>query len=159
MNGPDRSFTTPQRADKARHVSLGGLARTCCLALVAQLLLVGEPAAQARVFSDGFEDCFPGQKRTWSGAGDGVSWSIPGNWQGAMVPADGDSVSIPVFSPLAVVYDSALGSRTVRCLDSNRALSVTGGSIEILQAAGLNAGLTVTDGAIRVTGRLRVEVP
>ncbi|WP_423925032.1 hypothetical protein [Dokdonella sp.] len=119
---------------------------------------MGELDAQEYIFSDGFEGCAPGQKLYWDGGGDAISWASPGNWQGDVIPADGDSVSIPIPNPQAIVYGSSLGVRSVRCLESNRGLSVTGGSLEIVNAGSVNSSITVTSGDIKVTGRLRVEV-
>lgn len=135
-----------------------GLLTSCFLAILAQPLFIGELDAQEFIFSDGFEDCSPGERVFWDGGGDGVSWSNAANWQGNAIPAGGDSVSVPVFSPQAFVYDSSLGTRGIRCLDSRRALSVTGGNLAISRTGTVSSSVTVSGGALKVTGRLRVEV-
>lgn len=134
------------------------LLNNCFLAILAQLLLIGALHAQGLVFSDSFEGCFPGKMVVWDGGGDGVSWAGPANWQGNQIPADGDSVSIQISGPQSIVYSNSLGTRSIRCLDSNRALSVTGGNLELLETGNVNSSITVAGGALKVTGRLRVEV-
>lgn len=143
---------------RTEEFEINSLIKACFLTIFAQLPLVGDLAAQEFVFSDGFEDCSPGQRVYWDGGGDGVAWAGPANWQGDVVPAEGDSVSIPMVSPQEIRYDSSMGARSVRCLDSNRALSVTGGTLEILSTGSVNSSIKVTGGSIRVTGRLRSVV-
>lgn len=122
------------------------------------MLMIGKSGAAQLIFANGFETCFPGQTQVWDGGGDNVHWADPGNWVGNVVPANNDSVSIPVVVPQVVVYDQSMGTRVVRCLDSKRALSVTGGNLEILDSGRVDSSVSVTDGAVKVTGRLRVEV-
>jgi len=136
---------------------MNGLLNACFLAILAQLLFSGELAAQELIFSDSFELCFPGDRVFWDGGGDGVSWADPANWQGDVIPADGDSVSVQVFSQQMTVYDNSLGTRGIRCLDSNRGLSVTGGNLEILETGRVSSSISITGGSLKVTGNLRVE--
>lgn len=129
------------------------------LTILAQLLFIGKLDAQSLIFSDSFESCFPGSLIVWDAGGDGVSWANAANWQGNSVPADGDSVSIQIPGAQTIVYDNTLGTRSIRCLDSNRALSITGGSLTILETGNLGSSISVVGGALKVTGRLRVELP
>jgi hypothetical protein len=136
---------------------MNGLLNACFLAILAQLLPIGELDAQELIFSNGFELCLPGDRVFWDGGGDGVFWSNAANWQGDVIPADGDSVSVEVFSEQMMVYDNSLGTRGIRCLDSNRALSVTGGNLEILESGRVSSSISITGGSLKVTGSLRVE--
>jgi hypothetical protein len=78
------------------------------------------------------------------------------NWEGDRLPADGDSITIQGSNQQMVVYDDSLDTTSIRCLDSNRALSVTGGLLEISEAAIVSPGITITGGSFRVTGSLSV---
>jgi hypothetical protein len=137
-----------------------GLLTTCILAVLAQFLLISELDAQALIFSNGFENCTPGTTRLWDGGGDGVTWSSPANWQGDVLPVNGDSAHAQTSSPQTIIYGSSAGTRSIRCLDFNRPLSITGGNLEILQSGTVRSPVTVTGGTLKVTGtgRLRVVV-
>ena len=128
----------------------------CISAILAQALLVGHLEADDSIFISGFESCYPGNKLVWDGGGDGVSWADPANWKGDVLPADGDSISIQVFSQQAVIYDNSLDVTSVRCLDTERALVVTGGDLEVTEAGNVSPGIVITGGTFRVTGGLRV---
>ncbi|MGH7132615.1 MAG: GC-type dockerin domain-anchored protein [Phycisphaerales bacterium] len=65
---------------------------------------------------------------TWTGAGDGTTWTSPANWQGG-VPGAGDNVIINSGTPTLAVPASING------------LTVTGGTLT------LNAGLTINGAA------------
>lgn len=132
--------------------------KACLLGVLALPLFIGELHAQEFVFSDGFEDCSPGTRVFWDGGGDGISWISAANWQGNAIPAEGDSVSVRIFSPQTIVYGNALGTRSISCLDSTRALSVTGGNLEITKSGTVGSSVTVSGGTLKVTGQLRVEV-
>jgi len=138
-------------------LEINKLLKFCCFFILAQILLIDNSAAQALIFKDSFENCLPGATLIWDGGGDNVLWADPANWQGNLTPANGDSVSIQIPGQQAIVFDSSLGSREIRCLSSERALSITGGNLEILQSGVINSSVTVTGGSLEVTGRLSAD--
>jgi hypothetical protein len=135
---------------------MNGLFKVCISAILAQVLFVGTLHAQDPIFSNSFETCFPGDRIGWDGGGDGVSWADPFNWEGDELPADGDSILVQILSQQIVSYDSSLETTVIRCLDSNQALSVTGGHLKITESGKVIPRVTITGGTFTVTGGLQV---
>ncbi len=53
---------------------------------------------------------------SWTGNGDGTSWSDPANWLGNSVPIATDDVLINVASNQPVIFDASAGNKTVHSL-------------------------------------------
>jgi len=73
-----------------------------------------------------------------------------------MFPEDGDSVLIQTGGIEIVTYDVSLASTTVRCLESNQQLLMTGGTLSVLETGTIKSRLKVIGGSLKVTGSLRV---
>jgi hypothetical protein len=108
------------------------------------------------IFDSGFESCSPGAKLAWDGGGDGVSWADVANWEGNVLPVDGDSITIQALGQNMLVYDSSLGATRIRCLTSNRQLSITGGHLEVTESAVVSPEIFISGGSLTVTGSLQV---
>jgi len=132
------------------------LLTVCISAIFAQVLLADAVDTQEIIFSNSFETCFPGDRLGWDGGGDGLSWADSVNWEGDALPADGDSALIQMLNQQSISYDNSLQTTIIRCLDSNRALSVTGGHLKIIESAKISPRITITGGTFTVTGGLQV---
>ena len=53
---------------------------------------------------------------TWSGDGDGTTWSDRANWVGGVVPTAADNVVINVAGNPTIIYDASAGSTTIQDL-------------------------------------------
>jgi hypothetical protein len=82
----------------------------------------------------------------WTGAGDDVSWGDPANWSNQAVPTISDDVSITDNSAAPITISS--GAQAVASLTSDRAISITGGSLNVASTANLSAGLNVNGGGL-----------
>ena len=56
-----------------------------------------------------------------------------------------------------MIYDETLGATDIRCLVSNRAISVTGGKLEIIDIGEVRTGITIEGGAFKVIGELQLS--
>jgi len=131
------------------------LLKVCISAVLAQVLFISVLNAQEIIFTDSFENCPPANRVDWDGGGDGVSWSDPLNWEGDVLPVEGNSVSIRAFGKVTVVYDSSAGITNLRCIDSSESLSVTGGELGI-ETGWVSPGLSISHGTLSVAGNLQV---
>ncbi len=88
---------------------------------------------------------------SWTGMGDGTSWSDPNNWSNGALPTSADNVTINVASPLTVAHAS--GTDTVRSLTTNSqvSLNLSGGSLTTL-ANSLIFGGFANSGSLVVAG-------
>ncbi len=88
---------------------------------------------------------------SWTGGGDGKSWSDPNNWAGGAVPGAFAHVTIDVPG-LTVTY--AGGSTSIGSITSEANLVIASGSIQVTSGASdISGTLTVSAGAsLTVTG-------
>ena len=133
------------------------LYRLCVTAILAQFVLVETSHAQS-IFGSGFETlpCVLGKKVSWDGGGDGVSWFDAANWKGDVLPADGNTVSIQMTGQRTISFNKLFNTVSVQCLDSNQALSVAGGTLEIIESGIVSPVITITGGTLKATGDLQV---
>lgn len=110
------------------------------------------------IFKDDFEaiPCALAKKLTWDGGGDGVSWFDAANWTGDVLPSDGESVSIQMTGQQTISFNNSSNTTSVRCLDSNQALSVAGGTLVITENGTVSPVITVSGGKLLATGDLQV---
>jgi photosystem II stability/assembly factor-like uncharacterized protein len=80
---------------------------------------------------------------TWTGLGDGTSWSDAGNWSHHAKPGPADDVVIDVPSAPNI---SLTGTESVRSVTSSEALSISG-SLSVAQASSF-AGVSVAPAAL-----------
>lgn len=93
---------------------------------------------------------------TWTGAGDGESWSNANNWirEGeAGLPQDGDDVLIP-GGTLTVSFES--GSVSLNSLASDASLTIDGGSLTVANTSQVDGLLTLTGGTLTANGEIQL---
>ena len=81
----------------------------------------------------------------WDGGGDGTSWSDAANWSGDLLPGPNDDVLIDDVTDPVVILNS--GSVSVKSLESEEALVVTGGSLTVTAPSVIQGSLTMSEGA------------
>ncbi len=84
----------------------------------------------------------------WDGGGDGTSWNSAANWVGDALPGPADDVQITGAGG-AISLTAAAGYQRVNSVASDRALNVSGGTLDVNTSLVVNNTLTVTG-----TGRL-----
>ncbi len=109
------------------------------------------------VFKDSFEDCLVEPLTSWSGGGDGVTWSDPLNWKGGQVPADGDGVRINVVGEITVNFDNLAGTVNIQCIQSRESLLISGGTLNIAALSSIKGDLTIQTGTVSVADKLTVS--
>jgi outer membrane protein assembly factor BamB len=113
-------------------------------------------AAPETIFSGSFESCGLVDRVAWDAGGDGVSWADSANWENDVLPVDGNSITIEASGQQIITYDSSLAETSIRCLNSNRGLSITGGALKITSSAIVSPAISITGGSLTVTGSLQV---
>src|SRR6266851_5712079 len=78
----------------------------------------------------------------WTGGGDGVNWSDPHNWSNGALPASTDDVVIATDPSVTIRH--AGGNDSIRSLQSQNALDLSGGSLTIAAASAVNNTLTLS---------------
>ena len=68
---------------------------------------------------------------SWTGKGDGKSWTDPANWSGGRVPHQNDDVTIAVAEPVIIIT----GQQMMRSLSDSDPLSLSAGSLAVGNAA------------------------
>ncbi|SDI61912.1 GLUG motif-containing protein, partial [Propionivibrio dicarboxylicus] len=88
----------------------------------------------------------PVVSNVWTGAADGVSWSLAGNWLLGHVPTSGEIASIPLGSGAG--YVTLTGNYVVRRVTSDEPFSLvgTGTTFGLRWGGDFNAGLTLGAG-------------
>jgi len=76
--------------------------------------------------------------RTWSGGGDGATWSQAANWQNGL-PVNGDSVVIDDVPATTLVHFDVLGLSLVT-LDCDEAIQIDSGADLTLTSAAIGTG-------------------
>ena len=94
---------------------------------------------------------------SWTGAADGVTWNVPGNWSDDLVPTGADAVAIGTFSKAILI---PAGTFAVATLASSTSISVgSGATITVGGTSTLGAGLAVAaGGTVDVPGTGVLEV-
>ncbi|MBC7834920.1 MAG: hypothetical protein H7Y88_07445 [Phycisphaerales bacterium] len=89
----------------------------------------------------------------WDGGAGDNFWHSPDNWSTDAVPtaADDVSISLPASSP-TIIFDANSEIRSVRSLVTDESMSISGGTLSILEASSFNADLTVSGGVLDVAG-------
>ncbi len=87
---------------------------------------------------------------TWTGAADGKSWTVAGNWSDDALPTSSDDVTINLGGNPTIQITS--GAQTVHSLTSTDALSISGGSLSVAANSSMSGGLTMTGGSLIANG-------
>ncbi|MCA9310414.1 MAG: hypothetical protein KDA21_04360, partial [Phycisphaerales bacterium] len=81
----------------------------------------------------------------WTGAGDGVLWQDPANWSSdPALPGPDDDVTISSAVVSAVTHGA--GTTTIRSLQCEADLSVTGGSLKVAADSEVSGSMSVSAG-------------
>ena len=86
----------------------------------------------------------------WTGAADGKSWTVAGNWSDDVVPTSSDDVTINLSGNPTIQISS--GAQAVHSLTSTDALSISGGSLSVAANSNVSGGLTMTGGSLIANG-------
>ncbi len=86
----------------------------------------------------------------WTGAADGKTWTLAGNWSGDAVPGSKDDVTINLGGSPTIQITS--GTQSVHSLMSTDPLSISGGSLSVAAGSTLSGGLSMTGGSLTSTG-------
>ncbi len=90
--------------------------------------------------------CF-GQTKTWTGAGDGLSWTNAANWRDGTLPDTPDTVDISSGAGSRVVISDG-NDITVQSIQCTKGFVVSGGSLTLTAGSSQFSGLfIVTNGA------------
>ncbi len=90
----------------------------------------------------------------WTGDGNDSNWDTAANWNTNAVPGPSDDVTINV--PVSVVH-SANVNDSINSLNSNFALTISGGSLSIAAASTINSTLSIVGGTLTGAGDLSVS--
>jgi len=81
---------------------------------------------------------------SWTGMGDGINWSDPGNWSDNLVPTQFDDVTIA--SGFGTIQVGA-GAYAVHTLNASSPVEITAGTLVLFGSSTFGAGVTIDDGA------------
>ena len=87
---------------------------------------------------------------SWTGSGDGKSWTDPSNWSDDAVPAASDNVTINLSSNPTIQITT--GNQAVQSVTSTDPISISGGSLAVTANSTLSGGLTMTGGSLTASG-------
>ncbi len=82
---------------------------------------------------------------TWTGASDGTSWSVAGNWSDDAVPTASDNVTIDL-NGIHTITINASTQATVNSLEASDPLAISGGSLQINASSSMTGGLAISSG-------------
>ena len=85
---------------------------------------------------------------TWTGGGDGVTWTSAANWFHAVLPTATSDVIIPAGTPVIQITTAV----TINSLNCSEPLTVSAGSLTVTGPSIISAAFTVSDGSLTVTG-------
>ena len=93
-----------------------------------------------------------GQTKTWTGAGDGVSWTNGSNWSGGTVPGPANDVAITSGADSGVVISAS--DVTVRSIQCGKAFTISGRTLTLTGGASQFSGtFTISNNAaLKVNG-------
>jgi hypothetical protein len=84
---------------------------------------------------------------SWTGGGDGTSWTDPNNWSGDAVPGPTNDVTINGATNPTIVLAS--GTQSVHSLTTSDPITLSGGSLAVATTADLSANLTLAGGTLQ----------
>jgi hypothetical protein len=118
------------------------------------------PASRAksrrtRLLLERLEDRVTPSSVIWTGAGDGINWSDPLNWNTNKLPGSADDVTINSF-PNIILHGS--GTDTIHSLQSEDPIVLSGGSLSLATDSTINDELLITGGTLTNSGALTVAV-
>jgi len=90
----------------------------------------------------------------WDGGGNGFSWDDPANWHKDELPQNGDDVFIDDPGEVTVIYST--GTTTVYRLQSEEAITLSGGTLSMDIASFINNSFTQSGGILGGAGTLTV---
>ncbi len=101
------------------------------------------PLRAVRLTIDGLEARTLLSAVSWTGKGDGTSWTDASNWSDDAVPGASDNVTINLSGNPTIAITS--GSQSVNSISSTDLISISGGSLSVAANSTLG-GLTMTGG-------------
>ncbi len=87
---------------------------------------------------------------SWSGQGDGTTWTDASNWSDDAVPGPSDNVTISKTGNPTIAIAS--GTQSVNSISSTDPISISGGSLSVAANSTLSGGLTMTGGSLTAGG-------
>ncbi len=87
---------------------------------------------------------------TWTGAADGKSWALAGNWSDDAVPTSSDNVTINLSGNPTIQITT--GNQAVNSVSSTDPIAISGGSLSVAANSTLSGGLTMTGGSLTASG-------
>ena len=98
----------------------------------------------------------PAAAVTWTGGGDGVSWSDPHDWSGNAMPSAGSDVTIGVVSGNPTIqFSSTVGTAQINSRASGEPGNISGGTPQILTTFRSSRKTTFSGRTIRVRNNQR----
>jgi hypothetical protein len=83
---------------------------------------------------------------SWTGAGDGTSWTNPANWSTHALPGPADDVTISISGTPTIQLAS--GVQSINSLVTTNFVKLAGGTLQIGTTAQIGANLTLAGGTI-----------
>ena len=87
---------------------------------------------------------------SWTGKGDGTSWTDASNWSDDAVPGPSDNVTISKSGNPTIAITS--GTQSVNSISSTDPISISGGSLSVAANSTMSGGLTMTGGSLTASG-------
>ncbi len=87
---------------------------------------------------------------SWTGQGDGTTWTQASNWSNDAVPTASDDVTINLSGNPTIQITT--GTQSVHSLTSTDPLSISGGSLSVAASSTLSGGLAMTGGSLIANG-------
>ncbi len=87
---------------------------------------------------------------SWTGQGDGTTWTDASNWSNDAVPGPSDNVTISKSGNPTIAI--AAGTQSVNSISSTDPISISGGSLSVAANSTLSGGLTMTGGSLTASG-------
>ncbi len=87
---------------------------------------------------------------SWTGQGDGTTWTDASNWSNDAVPGPSDNVAISKSGNPTIAISS--GTQSVNSISSTDPISISGGSLSVAANSTLSGGLTMTGGSLTASG-------
>ena len=87
---------------------------------------------------------------TWTGSGDGTSWSDPANWSGNAVPDSGSDVTIGVVAGNPTIqFSAAAGIAEINSLNTSEPMNLSGGTLQVATTFQTSQNITLAGGTIK----------
>ena len=87
---------------------------------------------------------------SWTGKGDGTTWTQASNWSNDAVPTASDNVTINLSSNPTIQITT--GTQSIHSLTSTDPLSISGGSLSVVASSTISGGLSMTGGSLAASG-------